>query len=461
MTPALASSTRLLVRWQAATTAPNHYRVTATDTLGGPPVTATATAGASELTLTALKSATPYSITVSACSDAACSQAAASTAASGTTAAETWQLQGTGNSTAGLTRIVTDGNARISATRFGPEAGAATANRIQLYYGPFLAGRQVLSTALSGVVSIAAPASYLGFTSSGGTTGLATPGTPSTAIAGIATGQGVPLSAAMGARVRLFFEALGPDARTRIFTIDSVDGYTGQDFNAGASTLCSTAADYAPGGGCNAQLAIGVEGDATLATARVQNARQQKLGYPTLADWRWDGAAGTFLVFTTDRVTGCSNVSPNHGYAVWDGTTWRVQYDAAGCPKLFTSAQAAFPMHLGGARYKLYYGDPSVGTGRLAGNLPFLGPKKILYADGARSGLADRVDFEDWESQAQAREMVFLWPNGERLDATAHGYIDDYHFIAPTGSLDLQVMYMAITNGVEAPFGAAAVLLNP
>jgi hypothetical protein len=85
----------------------------------------------------------------------------------------------------------------------------------------------------------------------------------------------------------------------------------------------------------------------------------------------------------------------------------------------------------------------------------------LIYADGARTGSAARVDFEDWESQAQAREVIFLWPNGERLDATATGYIDDYHFMAPTGSLDLQVMYMAITNGTETPFGAVAVLLNP
>jgi hypothetical protein len=57
----------------------------------------------------------------------------------------------------------------------------------------------------------------------------------------------------------------------------------------------------------------------------------------------------------------------------------------------------------GGARFKLYYGQ-----------LPFLGPKKPLYADGAASGAAG-----------------------------------------------LQVMYIAITDGIVAPFAASAVLLNP
>jgi hypothetical protein len=85
----------------------------------------------------------------------------------------------------------------------------------------------------------------------------------------------------------------------------------------------------------------------------------------------------------------------------------------------------------------------------------------LIYADGANTGALGAVDFEDWENQAVAREVVFLWPNGDRLDSTAAGYIDDYHFLAPTGTLDLQAMYLAITNGVEVPFGAAAVLLNP
>jgi hypothetical protein len=151
----------------------------------------------------------------------------------------------------------------------------------------------------------------------------------------------------------------------------------------------------------------------------------------------------------------------NHGYAVWDGTAWQVQYRANGCPKLFTSAQAAFPLHVGGVRYKLYYGDPSVTAGRLSSPLPFLGPKKLLYGDGALTGSPASVEFEDWETQTTARDVVFLWPNGDVLDAGAEGYIDDFHYLSPTGSLDLQVMYITITNGASPPFAAAAVLLNP
>jgi hypothetical protein len=129
---------------------------------------------------------------------------------------------------------------------------------------------------------------------------------------------------------------------------------------------------------------------------------------------------------------------------------------------MFTSAQAAFPFHSGGARYRLYYGNVLNMDGRVAGsNLPFLGPKSLIYADGSVSGDPGIVDFEDWEAQTLARDVVFLWPNGDVLDARAEGYIDDYHFLTPTGSSDLQVMYITITDGAIAPISVTAILKNP
>ena len=451
------SSSKLSVAWAAPAYTVDHYEITASESLQGTVVSSSAKTLSA--TLTGLKAATAYAVTVKACADAPCRQSGAAAAVSGTTATEYWQLKGTGNTTAGLSKLVRDGNVRISATRFGPEAGGVTANRIQLYYGPMPPPRGVLTTAITATATSATDAaSYLSFTGSGATTGLITPSSPATLVESVATGQGVPMT---NGKVRLFFEAQGADRKTRIFSIDSVDGFTGQDFNSGSATTCSTTADYSTGGGCAFTTLIGVDGDRTLANAKIPNARQHKVAFPTQTDWRWDGAAGTFLVFTTDRITGCAAGGMNHGYAVWDGAKWNVQYAADGCPKLFLDAQAAFPMHVGGQRYKLYYGDPSITTGKGSSNLPFLGPKKLIYSDGAATGALDRVDFEDWERQALARDVVFLWPNGDKLNDAAEGYIDDYHFLAPTGNLDLQVMYLAITNGTEIPFASAAVLLNP
>lgn len=452
------SSTQLQLSWSAPAVLPAQYEIEATDRVTGSTQRLLVEATSNQALLSGLKASTAYDVTLKACADAGCSRYR-SASATASTPAEHWQLQGTGNSVAGLLQPVADGNARLSATRFGPEAGL-TANTVQFYYGP--RGFSGLAVATSGVVSAASPGSYQQFSSLAASSGLRSPGTSGNPIQSIMTGQGVPLGGSLGAKVRLFFESNDADGKTRIYSVDSVDGYNGRDFHSGAATQCSSAADYAAAGPCAASLVIGVEGDGAFANPKLRAARQHKLAWPTQEDWRWRGEAGSFMVFTVDAISGCSTASHNQGYAVWDGSRFQVQVEPGGCPKLFKSAQAAVPMHLGGARYKLYYGDPSITSGRLSGSgLPFVGPKKLLYADGTRSGAAGTVEFEDWEGVAQARELVFLWPNGELLDARAEGYIDDFHFLAPTGSLALQLGYLSITDGVVVPFAALAVLLNP
>lgn len=462
----IASSSQLAVTWTpGAGDQAHHFEVVARDSVQGTEVRASAAASATSLTLTGLKAATTYAVTVLACANQACATSVSSASASAETDTEYWQLQGTGNSVSRLTKIVSDGNARLSATRFGPDAGDMT-NRIQLYYGPMSSSttnrRSQLSAAVAPDAANAAnTASYLTFTSRAGSSGLIAPTAPATLVTNMATGQGVPVTREKGGFVRLFFEAQGADGRTRAMWVDSHDGYFGQDFNSGTATTCSTAADYSSGGGCEPNVAIGVDGDVN-GNSKITHARQFKVAWPTLDSPHWDMAEGSFMVFTSDRVTGCSDYQQNHGYAVWDGSKWVVQYRANGCPKLFTSAQAAFPFHSGGVRYRLYYGDPSITEGRAtSGNLPFLGPKKLIYADGAVSGSAAVVDFEDWEAQTSARDVVFLWPNGDQLDARAEGYIDDYHFLTPTGDPSLQVMYITITDGAIVPIAVAAILLNP
>ena len=459
----LFSSTRLTVGWAPSPEdQAHHFEIVAIEAVQGTQLRVAAASEARGVTLTGLKAATAYSVTVFACRDEACTESSASASVTGVTDTEYWQLRGTGNTVDRLTKAVSDGNARLSATRFGPDADAS-ANRVQLYYGPMPGqGRQPsLSAAVaSAAADASAPESFLTFTSRSGSSGLIAPASPSPLIANVATGQGVPIAKHLGGFVRLFFEAQGADGRTRIMSIDSADGYAGLDFNAGTATTCSTAADYSTGGGCAPTVAIAVDGDAG-GNRGVTNARQFKVAWPTLESPHWNLAAGTFMVLTLDRVRGCSDFGFNHAYAVWDGAAWIVQYGDNGCPKLFTSAQAAFPFHSGGARYRLYYGDPSLTDGKGTSTLPFLGPKKLIYADGSATGAPDIVDFEDWEAQSSARDVVFLWPNGEQMDARAEGYIDDYHFLTPTGVLDLQVMYITITDGASPPISVTAVLRNP
>lgn len=459
------SSSQLAVTWTpGAGDQTHHFEIVGLDTAQGTQVRASASASATSVTLTGLKALTTYVVTVRSCANEACSQSSSSTSASAETDTEYWQFNGTGNTVDRLTRIVSDGNARLSATRFGPDAGAM-ANRVQLYYGPMSTATNrtgSLSVAVaSGEADPANPDTYLSFISRAGSSGLITPSSSATLVASVATGQGVPVERNLGGFVRVFFEAQGVDGKTRAMWVDSKDGYFGLDFNSGSATTCSTAADYSAGGGCEPIVAIPVDGD-TGGNSRITNSRQHKVAWPTLDSPHWNMAVGTFMVFTSDRVTGCTDYQQNHGYAVWDGAKWVVQYRDNGCPKLFTSAQAAFPFHSGGVRYRLYYGDPSISEGRAtSGNLPFLGPKKLIYADGSMTGSTTVVDFEDWEAQTSARDIVFLWPNGDQMDARAEGYIDDYHFLAPTGSLDVQVMYVTTTDGAISPIAVSAVLRNP
>ena len=466
------SASRLAVSWSAPTGfAPEHYELEVIDVVTAQRDRRRISSDTLAVTLDTLKSDTDYRLRLFACGDADCMQAAASDEATGRTAPETWQLAGAGNTVAGLSLPVADGNARISATRIGPDAGTANADTVQLYYGPQMRPGSRPTLAVAPAEGGAdADARYRRFHSLAYASGLVSPPEPSDGsplqtadnrvdIRQIATGQGVPL--ASGA-MRLFFEAQGSDGLTRIYRIDSQDGYLGVDFHAGPSTVCETFADYHESG-CVPRLVLGVDGDPLRALDGVRNVRQHKIGYPTQRDWRWDEAAGTFMVFTVDALPGCSDAGMNHGYAVLqpDGE-WQVSRDDTGCPTLFRSAQACFPMHLGASRYKLVCGDPSRTDGQVSGSrLPFLGPKQVIYADGATGGDVGQVDFADWEPSSAARKLVFLWPDGSELDARAEGYIDDYHFLSPNGDIDEQLMLLAITDGTQIPVVARAVLVNP
>src|SRR5207248_1997684 len=100
---------------------------------------------------------------------------------------EVWQLQGSGASTAGLTRIVSDGNVRLQAMRYGSDAPAALAGRVQLYYGPAATATQQLTVGVAAAAAVQGSSStYLSFTSKAGTAGLISPTTAATLVSQVA-----------------------------------------------------------------------------------------------------------------------------------------------------------------------------------------------------------------------------------------------------------------------------------
>jgi hypothetical protein len=452
------SSSKLIVDWMPPPEAVDHYTLAAADGVL-PPVGATVGGGAVQALLTGLKASTSYTVTLSACLDAACSRTlSAGAPAAGTTRDETWQIRGAGRSYLTASLVVPDGNTKPYAFRYGPGAGAGLEGKVQLYYDPM--GQQEKGVKVGTLIQPATddPDSVSSFAPVFGW-GLRQAVTPTALVKDRPhTSQAVPLSAALGGGIRLFFEAVGTDNRGRVMHLDSVDGYTGWDFNPGAATMCN---DYS-GAGCPPVVDVGVEGDAAGGNPHLRAAMQFKIGYPALTDWRWDGSPGTFMVFTAHLTTpACSATAFNGGYAVWDGARWNVQYDSAGCPKLFPAMQAPTVMHTGGVRYKLYYSHNAMGA--VASNAMDASnkPVRLLYADGAATGNPAVVDFEDWESAAVVRDVHYLWPDGSDVALADESKLDDYVVLAPTGDLTLQVMYSNMTDGTAMPFIGMAVLVNP
>jgi hypothetical protein len=459
---AYASSSQLSVAWKAVAGV-HHYRLSVSESVGGEVLSLDVDAAATATTLARLKSATAYTVTLEACSDDACKTAAAGGSATGQTETEHWQIQGSDDSIANATRIVDGGNTMVWAIRYGADAPAEVAGRLQLYFNPQDPSGKGVRIAVSPVVD-GSLGTVSGFELVSPTSQLTSPKEATELVSHLNTVQPVPLAFGGLSLTRLFLEANDAFQKTRLLAIDSADGLLGRDFNAGDGVTCATAADYQ--GPCKPTVILGLEGDAEKPNPYVLAVRQSKLGYPTQDDWRWDGAAGTFMVVTMNLAPTCPTSSRTQGYAQWTGDTWELQYGTDGCPLRFSNMQAPSPMHVEGARYKLYYGDPTAATVAFPrpgtpGGFPVLGPKRVIYAHGARTGDPAQVEFADWEDPAGARELQFLWPSGAPVEAKIEDYLDDFVFLTPTGDLDLQVMYTAMTDGSFPPVLGMAVLVNP
>ena len=179
-----------------------------------------------------------------------------------------------------------------------------------------------------------------------------------------------------------------------------------------------------------------------------------------------DGTSGA-----TDCLTdyGLASSVKTQAYAQYNSasTLWEVKYHGTytDCPKIFEDMQAPSIMHRGLGNYKVYYGTPADTTGKNASCMaPWLGPKRMMFADAAATSSTSSVEYEDWEGKATQREMQFAWPDGSILSARAEGYIDDFEFMGKPGNLLSQHAYLSITDGSNscaAPFITYATLVNP
>lgn len=451
----LSSSSRLSVAWAAPSGyVVDHYEIRALE--AGLLTQVTAPASSTSVTLTGLKASTTYSVTVKSCQDSGCARYGEASAISGTTSAEYWQVQGTGGSASTSTFVVpslSPGNVMAWPFVYGSEAGHLQ-GKVRFY---FKGGSPSFNTAvaLSTGTATANPASVSSFTQDPNY-GLRNPTPGATFINRDVSGpQGVPR---WTGGIRMFFKVSGADNKSRVFYLDSQDGLAGQDFHPGSPTSVSATADWEVGGAAAPTLIIGVTGDAARGDSGLMQARQFKIGVPLLTHWLWDEAPGTFMVITGQD--DCGQTIDGLFYVQWDGTRWNVTKGVNNCARpLVKYGHGPVLLHRGGTRFKLYYEDRLIDSGQV--NKPL----RLLYGDGAFSG-ASSLAFEDWETQATAREVHFLWPDGSLVAVGDESGFGDHVIYYPTADQDVQFMYMNLTglDGTAAAPSSGigmAVLINP
>lgn len=89
-------------------------------------------------------------------------------------------------------------------------------------------------------------------------------------------------------------------------------------------------------------------------------------------------------------------------------------------------------------------------------------PMQMIYADGAATGDASIVEFEDWEQIDAAREIHYVFADGTPLTEAEESRLDDYVMLAPTSDPAVLIMYSNMSaTGTTPPFIGSAVLINP
>lgn len=433
------SSTQLFVTWVPPLgETVDHYVITATESVMNTSVSVNASGTAASALIDGLKAATTYTVTVNACSNSSCS-VYTSASSTGSTSEEYWQLQGSGNGYDNMTKNVDEGSVLSWVMRWGSEVGE-NAGKYQYYYKTNATDREGIGIATTSGKSDDSSMPQIPFTpittvglrsACSSALGSNISACPNTAAYEIDSVQAVPMT---NGTIRAFFEAsdIRDNKTTRIYSIDSKDGLVGQDFNNSVSqSYCGGIGytDYATGGPCAPTLLVDVRG-----TNPLLNARQFKIGYDWNANWRWDGANGTFMVITGEDT--CNKYTSGLFYATLNNGTWTVLKDNSNCAKpLVPLAHGPVLVPLGSVAYKLYYEDAT--DGQTSGK-----PLRLMYGNGAITGNVSKVDFDDWESYNNARQVNFLWPDGSQLDAQDEAGLGDHMILTPAGDLSKQLMFL-------------------
>ncbi|MBF0470118.1 MAG: hypothetical protein HQL48_01955 [Gammaproteobacteria bacterium] len=421
----------------------------------------------SEYSWSNLKSATTYTLTLFTCSDDSCStKVTVGDAATATTAEEFWQVHG-GNSYDTATHVVDHGSALSYVYQYESHAGSPD-NVTLLYFHPrgsseWKGGIRIAESSSSGAA--AADLTHFNVTGSG----LGDPCTDSSQNnLACATGdspysiEAFQLIPQISGVVRLYFNAATVadlNAATRIYYLDSQDGYLGLDFDQDLNSSKCEGAEFAAGGSCASQLLLGVDGDQPLGSP-LTHARQFKIGYPMLQSVIWDESEGTFMVIT--GADSCGQTDNGLFLANYMGNNqWQVA-EEDGCAKpLVRYGHGPVIVHLGGDRYKFYYEYEADSQGTFSRDEK---PLRMVYID---AGIDGKVTPTEIESETAARDVNFLWADGTLLTAAEERGLGDHVIHVADKDLNHQVMYMNLGGFDNQDWGepssgiGMALLLNP
>lgn len=436
------SSTSLQARWSAM----DHLDVvsiTAQSDEADEPIHAwDVGSDSTELTLTGLRSATDYTLTLTACEDLICTNPVELTQQA-STGEEYWQIHGEGSSYETVTNLTSWG---VAATYMLPVLGG---DRGLLFFYP----EQDDGTSTIRLKSI-----------------IVDSGDIDDIIESLEQAESFEIYRDQDALYYSTFQAIrrsdgyslfleasdqehipgakGQDAiQQRLISIES-DGLTFSDVGE-----CSEL--YTTPNACSVQLEIGVTTDGYNNDNGLTQVRQTKIGWsPEMNVWNRDEYA--FAVIT--GADECEQTRDGLFFATWDDQ-WNVTKNDDGCAQMLVdAAHGPVIVSLGNNQYKLYY------EYRESNLLSDAKPFHLLYATANEDG---ELTIDAWESQDDARDVHFLWPDGTLLADNEESGLGDHVIFMPTDDPMQQYMIMNL-GGLDdsewkAPSNGTGVaeLINP
>ena len=246
---------------------------------------------------------------------------------------------------------------------------------------------------------------------------------------------------------------------TQLYQMKSYDGYTGLDFNYDENSAICDFDDLRQGASCNYELLLSADDESGL-----KQVRQTKIAYPVLEDIYWKENLGTFMAITGQD--NCGQTDDGIFMGILSDTGWETVKED-GCPRpLFTHGHGPIVVHMGQNQYKLYAETYELEPGESYSITEVTKPLQLIYADGSLTD-SSNVEISDFEDESLAREVNFLWANGQPVSPAYESGFGDHMIFLPTSNLNHQIMFLNLNgfDNTDVPNGSpgigVAVLLNP